>query len=235
MPLAVKALLFDVFGTLVDWRTSIARDSESVLAPLGYAADWLSFADAWRGEYQGAMEEVRSGRLPFCKLDVLHRRNLDRILPRFGAEALGEDDRRRLNMAWHRLDAWPDVASGLARLKRRYFLAPLSNGNISLMVDLARRNEFPWDAILGAEFAGDYKPKPRVYLAAAEAFDLSPQECMMVAAHSSDLTAAAALGFRTAHIARPDEAGPGRGESAPNVPVNVAAASLENLSDQLAV
>jgi 2-haloacid dehalogenase len=235
MPLAVKALLFDVFGTLVDWRTSIARDSESVLAPLGYAADWLSFADAWRGEYQGAMEEVRSGRLPFCKLDVLHRRNLDRILPRFGAEALGEDDRRRLNMAWHRLDAWPDVASGLARLKRRYFLAPLSNGNISLMVDLARRNEFPWDAILGAEFAGDYKPKPRVYLAAAEAFDLSPQECMMVAAHSSDLTAAAALGFRTAHIARPDEAGPGRGESAPNVPVNLAAASLENLSDQLAV
>jgi 2-haloacid dehalogenase len=187
MPLAVKALLFDVFGTLVDWRTSIARESESILAPLGYAADWLSFADAWRGEYQGAMEEVRSGRLPFCKLDVLHRRNLDRILPRFGAEALGEDNRRRLNMAWHRLDAWPDVASGLARLKRRYFLAPLSNGNISLMVDLARRNDFPWDAILGAEFAGDYKPKPRVYLAAAEAFDLSPQECMMVAAHSSDL------------------------------------------------
>ena len=235
MPLAVKALLFDVFGTLVDWRTSIARESELVLAPLGYAADWLSFADAWRGEYQGAMEEVRSGRLPFCKLDVLHRRNLDHILPRFGAEALGEGDRRRLNMAWHRLDAWPDVASGLARLKRRYFLAPLSNGNISLMVDLARRNEFPWDAILGAEFAGDYKPKPRVYLAAAEAFDLSPQECMMVAAHSSDLTAAAALGFRTAHVARPDEAGPGRGEFAPTVPVNLAATSLENLSDQLAM
>jgi len=235
MPLAVKALLFDVFGTLVDWRTSIARESESVLAPLGYAADWLSFADAWRGEYQGAMEEVRSGRLPFCKLDVLHRRNLDRILPRFGAEALGEDNRRRLNMAWHRLDAWPDVASGLARLKRRYFLAPLSNGNISLMVDLARRNDFLWDAILGAEFAGDYKPKPRVYLAAAEAFDLSPQECMMVAAHSSDLAAAAALGLCTAHIARPDEAGPGHGESAPNVPVNLAATSLENLSDQLAV
>lgn len=235
MPLAVKALLFDVFGTLVDWRTSIARESELVLAPLGYAADWLSFADAWRGEYQGAMEEVRSGRLPFCKLDVLHRRNLDHILPRFGAEALGEGDRRRLNMAWHRLDAWPDVASGLARLKRRYFLAPLSNGNISLMVDLARRNEFPWDAILGAEFAGDYKPKPRVYLAAAEAFDLSPQECMMVAAHSSDLTAAAALGFRTAHVARPDEAGPGRGKSAPTVPVNLAATSLENLSDQLAM
>ncbi len=234
MPSAVKALLFDVFGTLVDWRTSIARESEAILAPLGYAADWFAFADAWRGEYQGAMEEVRSGRLPFCKLDVLHRRNLDRILPRFGAGGLGEGDRRRLNMAWHRLDAWPDVPSGLARLKRRHLLAPLSNGNVSLMVDLARRNDFPWDAILGAEFAGDYKPKPRVYLAAAEAFDLAPQECLMVAAHSSDLAAAAALGFYTAHIARPDEAGQGRGESAPNVPVDLAVENLESLSDQLA-
>ena len=118
-------------------------------------------------------------------------------------------------MAWHRLDAWPDVPPGLARLKRHYLLAPLSNGNISLMVDLARRNNFPWDAILGAEFAGDYKPKPRVYLAAAEAFDLAAHECMMVAAHSSDLAAAAAIGLRTAHIARPDEAGPGRGEICP--------------------
>src|SRR5580658_2406725 len=235
MPLAVKALLFDVFGTLVDWRTSIARESESVLAPLGYAADWLSFADAWRGEYQGAMEEVRSGRLPFCKLDVLHRRNLDRILPRFGAEALGEDDRRRLNMAWHRLDAWPDVASGLARLKRRYFLAPLSNGNISLMVDLARRNGFVWDAILGAEIAGDYKPKPRAYLAAADAFDLAPTECMMVAAHSSDLKAAAALGFATAHIARPNESGPGRGEARPTVAVDIAAKDIGDLAAQLGV
>jgi 2-haloacid dehalogenase len=235
MPLAVKALLFDVFGTLVDWRAGVARECAAILAPRGYAADWFAFADAWRGEYQGAMEEVRSGRLPFCKLDVLHRRNLDRVLPRFGASALGEEDRRRLNMAWHRLDAWPDVPPGLARLKRNYLLAPLSNGNISLMVDLARRNSFPWDAILGAEFAGDYKPKPRVYLAAAEAFDLPAHECMMVAAHSSDLAAAAAIGLRTAHIARPDEAGPGRGESAPNVPVDLEAKNLENLFDQLAV
>src|SRR5271170_2630261 len=127
MPLAVKALLFDVFGTLVDWRTSIAREAEAILALRGYGLDWLAFADAWRGEYQGAMEEVRSGRLPFCKLDVLHRRNLDRILPRLGLGALGEEDRRQLNMAWHRLDAWPDVMPGLARLKRDHFLAPLSN------------------------------------------------------------------------------------------------------------
>jgi 2-haloacid dehalogenase len=234
MPLAVKALLFDVFGTLVDWRDSVAREARAIMEPRGHALDWFAFADAWRGEYQGAMEAVRSGRIAFCKLDVLHRRNLDRILPRFGAGALGEEDRRALNMAWHRLDAWPDAASALARLKRRYLLAPLSNGNISLMVDLARRNDFPWDAILGAEFAGDYKPKPRVYLAAAEAFDLKPGECMLVAAHSSDLAAAAAIGFCTAHIERPDENGPGRGETAPGVPVDVAAKNLEDLADQLA-
>jgi 2-haloacid dehalogenase len=234
MALAVKALLFDLFGTLVDWRTGIAREAKGLLEPRGHALDWLAFADAWRGEYQGAMEEVRAGRLPFCKLDVLHRRNLERILPRFNIEALSEDDLRALNMAWHRLDGWPDAARGLARLKRRYLLAPLSNGNISLMVDLARRNDFPWDAILGAELAGDYKPKPRVYLAAAEAFDLAPHQCLMVAAHSSDLAAAAALGLRTAHIARPDESGPGRGEAAPSVSVDVAAENLEDLAAQLA-
>ncbi len=232
---AVKALLFDVFGTLVDWRSGIAREAEALLKPRGYALDWSALADAWRGEYQGAMEEVRSGRIPFCKLDVLHRRNLDRILPRFGLGALSGDDRRALNLAWHRLDAWPDVTPGLARLKPRYLLAPLSNGNVSIMVDLARRNDFPWDAILGAEFAGDYKPKPRVYLSAAEAFDLAPQDCMMVAAHSSDLQAAAALGLRTAHIARPNEDGRGRGETAPIVPVDIAASSLEDLAAQLGV
>jgi 2-haloacid dehalogenase len=235
MPVAVKALFFDVFGTLVDWRTSIAREAKALIEPRGYALDWAAFADAWRGEYQGAMEAVRAGRIGFCKLDVLHRRNLDLILARFGAGALGEDERRSLNLAWHRLDAWPDVARGLARLKRRYLLAPVSNGNISLMVDLARRNDFPWDAILGAEIAGDYKPKPRVYLAAAEAFDLAPHECMMVAAHSADLKAAAAVGLRTAHIARPDEKGPRRGEAKPSEPVDVTAKSLEDLAEQLGV
>jgi 2-haloacid dehalogenase len=235
MPFGVKALFFDVFGTLVDWRTCVAREARSLLEPRGYAVDWHAFADAWRDEYQGAMEEVRSGRIPFCKLDVLHRRNLDRILPRCGADALDEEDRRNLNLAWHRLDAWPDVRAGLSRLKRDYRLAPVSNGNVSLMVDLARRNAFPWDAVLGAEFAGDYKPKPRVYLAAAEAFDLEPRQCMMVAAHSSDLAAAAAAGLRTAHIARPNEHGPGRGEAAPSVPVDVPARSLDDLAEQLAV
>jgi 2-haloacid dehalogenase len=234
MPPAVKALFFDVFGTLVDWRSSIAREAKAMLERHGHALDWFAFADAWRGEYQGAMEELRAGRIPFCKLDVLHRRNLDRVLARFGVEALSEDDHRALNTAWHRLDAWPDSARGLARLRRRYLLTPLSNGNISIMVDLARHNDFPWDAIFGAEFAGDYKPKPRVYLVAAEALDLAPSDCMMVAAHSSDLAAAAALGLRTAHIARPDEDGPGRSEAAPSVPVDIAAKDLEDLAAQLA-
>jgi len=235
MAVAVKALFFDVFGTLVDWHGSIAREARALLEPRGYALDWLAFADAWRGEYQGAMEEVRAGRIGFRKLDVLHRRNLDLILPRFDADRLTENERRDLNMVWHRLDAWPDVAGGLGRLKRRYLLAPVSNGNISLMVDLARHNDFAWDAILGAEIAGDYKPKPRVYLAAAEAFDLSPNQCMMVAAHTADLLAAAAVGLRTAHVARPNESGPGRGEAEPGAPVDIAAQGLEDLAKQLGV
>ncbi len=230
-----KALLFDVFGTLVDWRTSIARESEQVLKPLGVAVDWLAFADAWRGEYQGAMDQVRDGHIPFCKLDILHRRNLDLIMPRFNISGIAENALQYLNLAWHRLDAWPDVASGMSRLRRRHLLAPCSNGNISLMVDLARRNGIHWDAILGSEIAGDYKPKPRVYLASCAAFDLAPGECMMVAAHSKDLQHAAACGLRTAHIARPNEHGPGKGEPAPKVPVDYAATSLEDLARQLGV
>jgi 2-haloacid dehalogenase len=233
-PTAIKALFFDVFGTLVDWRTSIAREAKAVLEPLGHKTDWLSFADAWRDEYQPGMEEVRAGRIPFSKLDVSHRRNLERILPRFGFTGLSEEVTAHLNCAWHRLDAWADVAPGLHRLKRKFLLAPVSNGNISLMVDLARRNDFPWDAILGAEIAGDYKPKPRVYLAAAEALDLAPGACMMVAAHTNDLRHAAACGLRTAHIARPNEKGPGRGETMPSEPVDVAAENLVELADRLA-
>jgi len=230
---AIQALFFDVFGTLVDWRTGVARDSERILSPFGHALDWPAFADAWRGEYKPAMAEVQQGRVPFAKLDVLHRRNLERILPRFGIERLPEEAMRELNLAWHRLPAWPEVPDALTRLKRRFRLAPVSNGNIALMVDLARCNGFAWDAILGAEIAGDYKPKPRVYLAAAEALDLRPDECMMVAAHSYDLAAAAALGLKTGHIARPDENGPGKGERAPGGPVDIAAANLADLADKL--
>lgn len=230
--MTVKALFFDVFGTLIDWRTGIARESERVLAKHGYKLDWLAFADAWRNEYQPGMEEVRAGRIPFSRLDILHRHNLNRILPRFDIKA-DEQTLTDLNLAWHRIDAWPDVPPGLVRLRKKFWLAPVSNGNISLMVDLARKNNLPWDAILGAEVAGDYKPKPRVYLASCEAFSLAPSECMMVAAHSYDLKAAADLGLKSAHVARPNEAGPGKGEAAPKIPVDHAAKSLEELAVML--
>jgi 2-haloacid dehalogenase len=229
----VRALFFDVFGTLVDWRGSVAREAREILSPLGISIDWETFADAWRDQYQPAMDEVRTGRRPFSKLDELHRRNLDVIMrDSFELDHVDDKTRSTLNRAWHRLDAWPDAAAGLARLRARFLIAPCSNGNISLMVDLARANDLPWDAILGAEVAGDYKPKPRVYLASAEALDLEPGECMMVAAHSYDLKAAAECGLMTAHIARPDESGPGTGETAPTVPVDVAATSLSDLADQ---
>jgi 2-haloacid dehalogenase len=229
----VKALFFDIFGTVVDWRGGIAREAKKLLKPLGYKLDWIAFAQAWRDEYQPAMEEVRAGRIPFSKLDALHRRNLDRIRPKFGLEKLNEDACGKLNTAWHRLDAWPDAIKGLKRLRKRFLLAPVSNGNVSLMANLARHNGFHWDAILGAEIAGDYKSKPVVYRAACAAFDLPPQACMMVAAHSYDLKAAAACGLRTAHVARPDEAGPGTGEKRPAIKVDVAAKDFVDLARKL--
>ena len=229
----VQALFFDVFGTLVDWRSGVAREAERLLSQHNKSTDWLAFADAWRDEYQPGMEEVRSGRIPFSKLDVLHRHNLERILPRFGLEKLPENVRAELNLAWHKLPAWPDVPDALGRLRKKFRLAPVSNGNISLMADLARHNGYVWDAILGAEVAGDYKPKPRVYLAACEAFDMPPARCMMVAAHSYDLQAAAECGLKTGHTARPNEHGPGTGETAPKVKVDYAAKDLADLATQL--
>jgi 2-haloacid dehalogenase len=225
----MRALVFDVFGTLVDWRSGVAREVQAVF---GDAVDAGAFADAWRDEYQPAMQEVRAGRIPFCKLDVLHRRNLDLVLARLGLDA-DESTRRELTLAWHRLDAWPDVTPALARLRSRFLVAPCSNGNISLMAALARRNGWHWDAILGAELARDYKPQLVVYRAAAEAFDCAPQDVMMVAAHSSDLAAAALAGLRTAHIARADEHGPGQGELRPSVPVDWCASDLGALADLL--
>ena len=154
----VRALIFDVFGTLVDWRTSVAREARSLLQ--GRSVDGEAFADAWRAQYQPVMEEVRSGRVPFSKLDALHRIGLERVLRDFGLADVDEATRTELNLAWHRLDAWPDVTPGLARLRQRFRVAPCSNGNISLMADLARRHGWHWDAIAGAELARDYKPKP---------------------------------------------------------------------------
>jgi 2-haloacid dehalogenase len=227
------ALFFDVFGTLVDWRSGIARESAAILAPMGFSLDWIAFAEAWRNEYQPSMEKIRTGRQPFSTLDVLHRRNLAAIAQRFGLTELDAATARQLTSAWHRLDAWPDVNDGLMQLRPNFLLAPVSNGNISLMVALARHNGFIWDAILGAEIARDYKPNARVYQAAAEALGLAPAQCMMVAAHSHDLAAAADLGFLTAHIARPNEHGPGTGEITPTIAVDMASTSLIALAQQL--
>jgi 2-haloacid dehalogenase len=233
-PSVVKALFFDVFGTLVDWRTGVSRDAESILKPLGYSIDWKAFADAWREEYQPGMEEVRSGRIPYTKLDVLHRRMLQTILPRFRLEKLDALVLDQLTLAWHRLDAWKDVPTGLAKLRQRYLIAPVSNGNVALMSDLARRNNLHWDAILGADWARDYKPKAAVYLAAVDAFNLQPGQCMMCAAHSGDLKAAAENGLRTAFIARPEEH-PGLSETAPNLTVDIVVRSTEELAAKLSV
>ncbi len=226
---SIRALFFDVFGTLVDWRGSIARE----VRRLGLGVDGEAFADAWRAEYQPAMQGIRQGSRGFVKLDRLHRENLDRILPRFGLNGMNDPDRAALNLIWHRLDAWPDVPAALARLRRDFRLAPMSNGNVSLMADMARHNGFVWDAVLGAEWAKDYKPNLVVYQAGCAAFDLAPAECMMVAAHSDDLAAAERAGLKTAHIARPDESGPGKGEAGPLVRVDFAARDLAHLAELL--
>jgi 2-haloacid dehalogenase len=230
----IKALFFDVFGTLVDWRRSVAREAESILKPLGFRLDWQTFADAWRDQYQPGMEPVRSGVIPYVKLDVLHLQTLQRILPSFGLEKIAPSVQAQLTLAWHRLDAWQDVPAGLERLRRRYLLAPVSNGNIALMSALARRNRFPWDAILGADLARNYKPTPEVYRSAVDAFNLVPSQCMMCAAHSGDLQAAAENGLRTAFIARPDEQ-PGVSEASPSVRVDFSVHAVDELATRLGV
>ena len=205
---AVKALTFDVFGTVVDWRGGIIAEGRAVGRDKGIEADWEAFAEAWRGKYQPSMARVRDGEVPWTNLDRLHRASLDELLEEFGIEGLDEPDKNALNRAWHRLPPWPDSVEGLTLLKRKYILATLSNGNVALLVNMARNVGLPWDAILGAEVARHYKPQPQAYLVTAELLDLAPHECMMVAAHNGDLVAAAALGFRTAFVPRPVEHGP---------------------------
>jgi 2-haloacid dehalogenase len=206
----VKALTFDVFGTVVDWRNSIIREGEALGRTRGLRVDWARFADAWRGLYQPQLERVRSGQVPWTVLDTLHRQALDRLLVDFGITGLGEAEIDHLNRAWHRLDPWPDTVAGLQRLKRRFILATLSNGNVALIVNMARRAGLPWDAVLGAEVARHYKPQPEAYLTTAAMLGLRPEQCMMVAAHNGDLGAASSAGLRTAFVVRPTEHGPGQ-------------------------
>ncbi len=206
--LEIRALTFDVFGTVVDWRSSVARDVEAVLARRGHALDWAAFADRWRARYQPAMEKVRTGERPFVPLDDLHRENLEELLKEDGIVDLSEVEKDHLNRAWHRLDPWPDAVEGLTRLKRRFTLATLSNGNVAMMVNVAKRARLPWDVILGAEVARAYKPAPEAYERTAAILGLECGQCLMVAAHPGDLLAAAQCGFRTAYVHRPLEYGP---------------------------
>lgn len=204
----VKALGFDVFGTVVDWRSSIIREGQALGRAKGLDVDWEAFTDAWRGLYQPALEKVRSGAMPWTRLDDLHRMSLDRLLEDFKIKGLSAAEVEHLNRVWHRLDPWPDSVPGITRLRKKYVLATLSNGNIALMVNMAKRAGLPWDAILGAEPARAYKPQPEAYLRTADFLGLRPDECMLVAAHNADLAAAARVGFRTAFVRRPTEYGP---------------------------
>ena len=205
--LKVKALLFDVFGTVVDWRTGIAREVESIAKKNDISLDPFDFADAWRAEYQPAMEEIRKGRRSFTILDILHMENLKKIAPKFNMHNLSDDDFEFLVTAWHRLPGWPDSSEGLSLLKKKYILATQSNGNIALIVNMAKFSNLNWDVILGAEVTGHYKPEPEAYLKACNALNFKTEECLMVAAHEDDLRAARQQGMKTAYVHRPFEYG----------------------------
>ena len=206
----VKALVFDTFGTVVDWRGSIIAEGQAWGKTKGLSIDWARFADRWRAGYAPSMEKVRKGELPWTKLDVLHRMILDDLLKEFQITGLIEDEKDHLNRVWHRLKPWPDSVEGLARLKKKYTIAPLSNGNVSLLADMAKNAGLPWDMILGAEVARHYKPDREAYLTAVELLSLKPEEVMMTAAHRPDLEAARSFGLRTGFIHRPNEYGPTR-------------------------
>lgn len=209
-PINIKALVFDVFGTVVDWRGSLIREGRALGKERGLDIDWAAFADAWRDGYQPAMQRVRSGELPWTRIDALHRMILEDILKSFGIRGLSKAAKDDFNFAWHRLRPWPDAVRGLRRLKRRFTIATLSNGNVSLLSDMARNAGLPWDVILSAEMFHHYKPDLEVYRGAAALLDAKPRETLMVAAHKDDLRAAKRAGLRTAFIRRPLEYGRGK-------------------------
>ncbi|CAN5421158.1 haloacid dehalogenase type II [soil metagenome] len=207
---APRVLAFDVFGTVVDWRTSIIGELEMFGENHGLAEDWPTFADDWRAGYPAAMQRVRTGELPWLKIDALHRLILDELLDRAGIGSMPDLDVGELNRAWHRLDPWPDSVGGLARLKERFTITTLSNGNMSLLTDMAKHAGLPWDCVISAELFQHYKPDPEAYLGCADLLDVAPGELMLVAAHPSDLRSAREVGLMTAYVARPLERGPDR-------------------------
>lgn len=231
----VKALVFDTFGTVVDYRSSVIAEGEALGKAKGLTVDWTKFADAWRAGYAPAMNRVRRGELPWTKLDRLHRMTLDRLLVEFGVTGLSEAETDHLNRVWHRLKPWPDSVGGLTRLKKTYVIAPLSNGNVALLTNMAKHAGLPWDCILGAEVARHYKPDPEAYLTGAELLDLPPSDIMMVAAHQNDLAAAHALGFKTAFVPRPKEGPNGEKNFTPDPRWHVVAADFNALAGKLGV
>ena len=232
----VRAVLFDTFGTVVDWRTGVAREVAAFAAERGQELDAEAFADHWRALYQPALEAIRTGSREFATLDTLHRENLDRVLRRHGfdPERLDAEALEELNKSWHRLPPWPDSVEGLAAIRRRYIVGPLSNGNTSLLLDMARNAGLPWDVIIGSDMTRTYKPLPQAYLRTAEFLDLHPGEVMLAAAHNSDLHAARRAGLATAFIARPTEYGPGQtADLAPEGDWDLAGSSILELADRL--
>jgi 2-haloacid dehalogenase len=230
----IKALAFDVFGTVVDWRSSIIREGEELGRRKQLRIDWAAFADAWRAGYHPAMDRVRRGDLPWMALDQLHRLILDGLIEQFGVEGLSEHGIDHLNRAWHRLDPWPDAVEGLSRLKQRYVIATLSNGNVALLVNMAKRAGLPWDAVLSAELAHHYKPDKEAYLTTARLLGLEPRQVMMVAAHKNDLHAARSAGLRTAFVPRPLEHGPGANiDTIPDPEFDLAAADFLDLAHKM--
>jgi len=231
---SIKALVFDVFGTVVDWRTSVALEVQQLAKRKGVTVDGEKFADAWRAGYGPSMNRVRTGELPWTKLDDLHRMTLDRILADFKIASLTDAEKADLNRAWHRLRPWPDSVNGLTRLKKKFIIAPLSNGNIALMTDLARHSALPWDCILGAELVRHYKPDREVYQSAADFLNLAPGDVMMVAAHLGDLRAAKAVGLKTAFVVRPLEYGPnGKPDLKADGAADMSAKDFNDLAAQL--
>ncbi|HTA71578.1 MAG TPA: haloacid dehalogenase type II [Bryobacteraceae bacterium] len=232
----VKALVFDTFGTVVDWRGSIIAEGADWGQAKGLSIDWAHFADRWRNGYAPAMEKVRKGELPWTKLDALHRMLLEDLLQEFDIKGLTEEEKDHWNRVWHRLKPWPDSVAGLARLKKRFTIAPLSNGNVSLLADMAKSAGLPWDLILSAELARHYKPDREAYLTAVDLLSLKPEEVMMTAAHRGDLEAARNFGLRTGFIHRPNEYGPvRRADTAKQGDFDVVASDMLDLASKMMV
>jgi 2-haloacid dehalogenase len=230
----IEALTFDVFGTVVDWRSSVVRDLRKLSESHGFTVDTQQFALEWRAGYLPAMDRVRTGELPWTKIDELHRMILETLLEKYSLGGLGENEKEDLNHVWHRLDPWPDAVEGLTRLKRRYIIATLSNGNLSLLTHMAKYAGLPWDCILSAELALRYKPDCKVYLKAAELLSLPPHKVMMVASHVEDLAAARSVGFRSAFVPRPLEYGKREEKDFPTDPdADIVAEDFLDLADRL--